>query len=67
MQLAVKVICNFAVDQVKLALFPGLPVFGSALCAWNQKSDEKQGRPGNTHHVNDIWWMQGCRGSGAHL
>jgi len=20
---------------------------------------EKQGRPENTYHVNDVWWMQG--------
>ena len=26
---------------------------------------EKQGRPGNTHHVNDVWWMQGGRRGGC--
>ena len=27
----------------------------------------KRGRPGNTYHMNDVWWMQGgCRGGVAH-
>ena len=26
----------------------------------------KAGKPGNTYHVNDIWWMQGgCGGGGG--
>ena len=26
---------------------------------------EKRGRPGNTHHVNDVWWTQGGRMGGG--
>ena len=50
-----------------IASFPGLPRLCSLVCIqyntrkW--KSGEKQGRPGNTYHMNDIWWTQGgCRG-----
>ena len=60
-----------------VASFPGLPCFlFFSLCSvqyteaeeWRKK---KQGRPENTYHVNDVWWMQGGRrggrGGGAHL
>ena len=31
-----------------------------------QKSGEKWERPGNTYHVNDVWWMRcGHRGGGV--
>ena len=45
-----------------LALFPGLPYFGSSVYiqynTWKRKSGEKHGRPGNTYHVNDIRWTE---------
>jgi len=29
---------------------------------------EKRERPGNTYHVNDVWWTRGgCRGGGVHV
>ena len=26
---------------------------------------EKRGRPGNTYHVNDVWWTRGGRRGGG--
>ena len=52
-----------------LASFPGLTRFWSSVCVqyntrkW--KSGEKQGRPGNTYHVNNVKWMRGGRGGGG--
>ena len=56
------------VSTLVLALFPGLPVFCSSVFVqyntWKWKSAEKQGRPGNTYHVNDVRWTQGGRRGG---
>ena len=33
-----------------------------------RKSAKKWGRPGNTYHVDDVWWMRGGRrGGGVHV
>ena len=46
--------------------------FCSSVCVQyntrRRKSAKKRGRPGNTCHVNDVWWMRGGRrGGGAQL
>ena len=56
---------SFRVHRIKVPSFPGLPRFCSAVCVqyntrkW--KNSKKWGRPGNTYHVNDVWWMRGGR------
>ena len=55
-----------------VVLFSGLPHFCSLVCiqynARKRKGSEKCGRPRNTYHMNDVWWMRGgCRGDIAHL
>ena len=44
-----------------VTLFPGLPYFCSSVCVQyktqKQESGEKQGRSGNTYHMNDVRWM----------
>ena len=52
-----------------LASFPGLSRFRSSVCIHNgSRRAWKQGRPGNTYHVNDVRWMWGGRrGGGAWL
>ena len=37
------------------------PVICSSVCVQQWKSAKKRGRPGNTYHMNDVWWMQGGR------
>ena len=32
-----------------------------------EEEREKRGRPENTYHVNDVWWMRGGGEGGAHL
>ena len=54
-----------------IALFPGLPCFCSYTCVQcnTRKQQQRQGRPGNTYHVNDMRWTQGGRmwgGRGLH-
>ena len=55
-----------------VVLFSDLPHFCSLVCiqynARKRKGSEKCGRPRNTYHMNDVWWMRGgCRGDIAHL
>ena len=55
-----------------VVLFSGLPQFCSLVCiqynVQKRKGSEKCGRPRNTYHMNDVWWMRGgCRGDIAHL
>ena len=47
--------------------FQGSPVFHSMVCVQynTRKSSEKRGRPGNTYHMNDVWWLRGGRGGGG--
>ena len=47
--------------QTGVASFPDLLLLFFSLHTWKQKSGEKQGRPGNTYHVNEVGWMQGGR------
>ena len=51
-----------AVVGFNLALFPGLPHFlFFSLRHTEAEECEKQGSPGNTYHVNDVWWTWGGR------
>ena len=55
-----------------VVLCSGLPHFCSLVCiqynARKRKGSEKCGRPRNTYHMNDVWWMRGgCSGDIAHL
>ena len=58
---------------ITVALFPASdgPVFCSSVYVQyntqKQKSGEKHGRPGNTYHVNDIWWTRGEHGGKGHI
>ena len=51
------------------SLVPGPPpfFFFSVCIQHNTQSAEereKRGRPGNTYHMNDVWWMRGGRRGG---
>ena len=51
-----------------LASSPGLPrflFFGFRLLYTEAEEREKRGRPGNTYHVNDVWWTRGGRRGGG--
>ena len=58
----------FELSGDRVASFPGLPRFCSlvafTIIMRKQKSSEKQGRPGNTYQVNDVWWTWGGPGGG---
>ena len=44
-----------------VALFPGLPVFCPSVSfsiIHGSEEREKRRRPGNTYHVNDVWWTR---------
>ena len=54
-----------------ISLVPRPPPFfcSSVFVQYNtRKRCEKRGRPGNTYHVNDVWWTRGGRmGGGVHV
>ena len=57
-------------EHVFYSLVPRPPPFFVLRFSLYMEAEEREkwGRPGNTYHVNDVWWMRsGHRGGGVHV